>query len=113
MIKVLRVERWPEDDQRAWAAALQDDNPFDSGAAAHWRPSTRQTVASGYGRWIAWLEAIEPGALLSPPATRITPDRMSRFITDLENEITPNGVAIYVKHTYDAIKVMAPDEDWS
>ena len=89
MIKVLRVERWPEDDQRAWAAAFQDDNPFDSGAAAHWRPSTRRTVASGYGRWTGWLEANEPRALLSPPATRMTPDRMSRFITRSRRMASP------------------------
>lgn len=113
-MKVANPSLWPVEDQRAWAQAFRFDDPFDDrGPAAHWAERSRKTVASGYGRWIAWLMEDESDALTITPADRITPERMRRFIAVLESEITPNGVANYVKHTYDAIRVMAPDRDWS
>lgn len=113
-MKVVNPSLWPEADQHAWAHAFRCDDPFDnSGPAAHWAEGSRRSVASGYGRWIAWLMSDEPEALTIAPEFRVTPERMKRFIAALEREITPNGITNYVKHTYDAIRVMAPTHDWS
>ena len=59
--KVLRPDLWPETDQVEWSAAFSVGDPFDDqGPAAHWRPRSRQSVASGYGRWIGWLRDNDP-----------------------------------------------------
>jgi len=112
-VKILRPDLWPQADQVAWAAAFVVGDPFDDqGPAAHWRPRSRQSIASGYGRWIGWLKETDPEALKLLPAERVTQARMRRFITDLKAQVGPSGLANYVKHTYDAIRVMAPDRDW-
>jgi len=113
MTKVLNPSRWPENDRHAWSGALVERGPFNSGPAAHWAARSRQTIASGYGRWIGRIAVEDPPALLLAPADRMTPERLKQFIAALELEITPNGVANYVKHTYDALRVMAPSKDWS
>jgi len=111
--KVLRLARWPEADRAAWAAALAEGDIFDGrGPAAHWAAGSRRSVASGYGRWIGYLQAVVPAARALAPAERISRDRIRRYIDHLAAEITPAGVFNYVKHLYDAIRVMAPEPDW-
>ncbi len=110
---MLRPDLWPRADQVAWKAAFAAGDPFDDqGPAAHWRPRSRQSIASGYGRWIGWLKETDPEALELPPADRLTEARVRRFITDLGIQVEAGGLANYVKHTFDAISVMAPDRDW-
>ncbi len=102
--KVLPPDLWPRADQAAWKAALAGGDPFDDqGPGAHWRPRSRQSISSGYGRWITWLRDNDPEALNLLPADRVTRARMRRFITDLGCEVGPSGVANYVKFSYDAI----------
>ena len=111
--KVLRLTRWPEADRAAWAAAFETGDIFDGrGPAAHWAAGSRRSVASGYGRWIGYLAAMEPGALSLPAAERITRARLRCYLDHLTAEITPAGVFNYTKHLYDAIRVMAPERDW-
>ncbi len=111
--KVLRLARWPEADRAAWATALAEGDIFDGrGPAAHWSAGSRRSVVSGYGRWIGYLKAVEPAALALAPAERISRDRIRRYIDHLAAEITPAGVFNYVKHLYDAIRVMVPEPDW-
>ena len=111
--KVLNPTRWPRADQAAWDAACAEGDIFDGrGPAAHWAAGSRRSIASGYGRWIGYLTAVEPEALDRPPAERVTRDRLRRYLDHLRGEITPMGVFNYAKHLYDAIRVMAPDRDW-
>ena len=111
--KVFRLTRWPEADRADWAAAFETGDIFDGrGPAAHWAAGSRRSVASGYGRWIGYLAAMEPGALSLPPAERITRARLRCYFDHLTAEITPAGVFNYTKHLYDAIRVMAPERDW-
>lgn len=112
--KVVRAARWPAADRAAWAAAFDEGDIFDGrGPAAHWSAGSRCSVASGYGRWIGYLQAVEPAALAAPPAERVTRERIRRYIDHLSAEITPAGVFNYAKHLYDAIRVMAAEQDWT
>lgn len=112
--KVLRLARWPEADRAAWAAALEEGDIFDGrGPGAHWSAGSRRSISSGYGRWIGHLTAEEPEALALAPADRVARDRLRRYLEHLNAEITPAGVFNYAKHLYDAIRVMAPEHDWS
>ncbi len=111
--KVLRLARWPAADRAAWAAAFDASDIFDGrGPAAHWAAGSRRSVASGYGRWIGYLQVVEPAALTLAPAERITRERLRCYRDHLNAEISPAGVFNYVKHLYDAIRVMAPERDW-
>jgi integrase/recombinase XerD len=87
------VAEWPALDRALWARALQDPDPFDEtvGYARRWKPSTAQTYASGYGRWLTWLEGCGELELHCPPAARITRDRAKRFSEHLKRQ----GLADY------------------
>jgi hypothetical protein len=112
--KVLRLEKWPEADRAAWAAALAEGDVFDGrGPAAHWAVGSRRSVASGCGRWIGYLTAAEPDTLALPPAERLTRVRLRVYLDHLRAEITPPGVFNYAKHLLDAIRVMAPAQEWA
>lgn len=112
--KILAWSVWPAEDRRAWENACTEGDPFGAqGAAAHWSTGTRRAVGYGYGRWLGWLQSELPDILSLPPAERVTSERVAAFIAHLKSRITPAGTHNYVKHAYDAIRVMAPDQDWS
>ncbi|NQU71176.1 MAG: site-specific integrase [Rhodospirillales bacterium] len=112
--KVIPIKDWPAGDQAAWNVATRDGDILDgAGPAVQWSVGSRRSVASGYGRWLGYLLTFEPRLIKDDPAGRVTRDTMTRFIAELRREITPAGVFNYVKHTYDAIRVMAPDRDWT
>lgn len=112
-VKVLNPSLWPQVDQSAWHAAFEAGDIFDGrGPAAHWSAGSRRSVASGYGRWIGYLNAVEPDALELLPADRVTRERLRAYLDLLHGEITPAGVFNYAKHLYDAIRVMAPVRSW-
>ena len=111
--KLLPYGQWPDQDRVAWQAALASGDVFDdAGAAAHWAAGTRRTVLTGYRRWLQYLKSREPETLVLVPATRVMAARVELYVDMLRASITPAGVYNYVKHLYDAIRVMAPDEDW-
>ena len=87
---------------------------FDTrGPAARWSEGSRRSIASGYGRWIGYLENMEPECLELAPSVRVTEERIRAYVSELEGSIIPSGLFNYVKHLYDAIRVMAPTADWS
>ncbi len=84
-IAPLRVLDWPEADQAAWKAALEDDPlaPGGFGGAAFWRASTVKVTEAGYGLWLAWLQ--RRGELDNPSSfvVRVTPDLVREFLADM------------------------------
>ncbi len=111
--KVWPIRDWPAADRAAWETAIASGDIFDGrGPAAHWSAGSRRSIASGYGRWIGYLMEVEADAVALAPAERVTPARVGRIIDALRLTITPAGVHNYVKHLYDAIRMMAPGRDW-
>ena len=112
--KVIRPERWPAADRKAWAAALAEGDIFDGcGPGAHWSAATKRNVAFCYGRWIRFLEETNPGALALLPDDRVTREHVRAYVARLEADVTPAGVCNALSHLYDAIRVMAPGRDWT
>lgn len=111
--KQLPFADWPEQDRLAWERAIADGDIFDGrGPAAHWRPESRRSVLRGYRRWLGHLAATDPAALALRPAERVTLERVNAYIAVLNASITPAGTHNYVKFLYDAMRVMAPAQDW-
>ena len=52
----LPYKDWPQRDQDAWLAAIQDGDILDGrGMAFHWATATRETNILHYGRWLGFL----------------------------------------------------------
>lgn len=112
--KVIHQNLWPAADREAWAAALAEGDIFDGrGPGAHWSAATKRNVASDYGRWIRYLEETNPGALALPPDDRVTREHVRAYVARLEADVAPAGACNSLSHLYDAIRVMAPDRDWT
>jgi integrase/recombinase XerD len=112
--RCVKIAAWPEADRLAWTAALREGDIFEPmGSAVRWAPRTRNKVAVAYGRWLTWLEragGLEPAA---GPADRVMPANVGRYIADLEAaDNSPYTVLGRVRDLTNAMKAMAPDQDW-
>lgn len=113
-MKVMAFKDWSGADQRAWSAAIIDGDVFDGrGPAAHWSNGTRRSTIHGYGRWLGYLATNDPHGHDLAPADRITRCRIAAYIRILELENGPGGLWNYIKHLYDAVRVMDPSRDWT
>jgi integrase/recombinase XerD len=104
-------EAWPATDRRAWEAAMEKGDILEPGGGADWAPHSRRKIASGYGRWMTWLDRhglLDPDAA---PATRITPERVRDYIEELRLVNSPYTVLARIQELYQAIRVMAPEQD--
>lgn len=113
-MKVMAFKHWPDADQRAWTAAINDGDMFDGrGPAAHWSDGTRRSTIHGYGRWLGHLANNDPRAHDLAPAERLTRDRIAAYIRILETENGTSGLWNYIKHLYNAVRVMDPSRNWA
>jgi integrase/recombinase XerD len=111
--KLLPYDQWPLTDQQAWKDATRSCDIFtDGGVGSHWSDGSKKTIRYGYSRWLGYLILEEPCTLSMAPANRVAPERLKRYIDHLQGSITPAGTHNYVKHLYDAIHAMAPEDDW-
>jgi len=83
------------------------------GAGAAWAPSTQRTIAESYGRWLTWLA--RNGLLVadSDPGDRVTPENVARYVADLRLVNATSTIVGRVAGLYQAMKVIAPDRDFS
>jgi integrase/recombinase XerD len=91
-IRCLHEDEWPEADRRAWQAACNRGSLLDEGGlAADWSASTKQTIASGYGRWLAFLLSRTMLDPLATPAERITREQVEAYLADLKANGNASG----------------------
>jgi integrase len=113
----LKLQAWPEEDRRLWQAAgrpgdLLDPGP--SGARANRAIATNYKAEKGYGRWLTFLQNVDPGCLVDPPADRITPERVRRYVDSLV--CLRNSTATIIarlRELGEVARVMRPDKSWS
>lgn len=108
------TEAWPTADRSAWGAALTKGDVLEpGGGGSEWAQHSRNKIAKGYGRWLTWLDMrglLEPEA---SPAMRITEERVRNYVIDLRLVNAPYTVLARVQELYQAIRVMAPAQDWA
>jgi integrase len=110
----LALPDWPAADRAAWQAATTPGDLFDdNGPASGWADSSRDAVRYDYGRWLMFVARHEPGALEEPLAVRVTPERISRHLAHLAATVGTVGRHSYLRHFADALRVMAPEQDWT
>jgi len=110
----LPVSAWPAADQQAWQHSQRPGGLFDnSSPAAQWSDASRRKIASGYGRWLHWLQhsgQYDPALLAGQ---HVTPARVRAYLRDLESSCAPMTVLCRVQELRDAMRVLAPQMDWS
>lgn len=112
MSLVLRVDDWPGSDRQMWDLLLRAGGPFDDhGALAHLRPASRETLARGYGRWLAFVARTEPAALQEAPARRATLPRLRAWLDDL-GHVAPMSRLLFVESLLRVLIAAAPEADW-
>jgi integrase len=112
--RCLKLGAWPQADRQAWQAAVRKGDVLElGGGASSWGRKTQAKVISCYGRWLTWLAL---NGLLhenSIPAERAAPANVARYVADLRSLSNgPYTVLGRVRDLHNALKVMAPDQDW-
>ena len=109
--KMMRMADWPADDRALWDVAVHPGGLFDEGGnAAHWSARSQATISWEYGRWLRFMELA--GMLVASPSDRVTRSSVNVYIDSLRDDVCSTTVWNYVKHLYDAIRVMAPEVSW-
>ena len=111
----LKLKDWPEGDRAAWEAALAPGDLLDGtmGAASHWCPETQAMRRKAYGRWLT--SRIRAGGFdpLARPASRITRDAVTSYISDLQGQVAPRTVCGYISGLHAVAQAFDPDADWN
>jgi integrase len=111
--RCLPLECWPLPDREAWEAAHRRGGLLDEeGLAVNWAAVTSRLIASGYGRFLSFLE--EKGGLdpKEQPSSRITPSRVEAYVAELRLQNHSSTVAARLLQLVRAASVMAPAADW-
>ena len=107
------LAQWPRQDQEAWSAATAPTSQdLRHHGAGHWSAGTRRIVATGYGRWLTWLDQREPHAMADAPAARVTSGRVARYIEDLRTTVSLFTVAGRAEQLGHAMRAMAAGQNW-
>jgi integrase/recombinase XerD len=111
--RCLPFSQWPEADQLAWIAGTRQVALFEAaGAGAHWARHSRRKVEHGYGHWLAWLHRSQPLHAVPSPALRVSRRRVADYIAALSTTCAPYTQVCRIQELYDAMRVLAPGEDW-
>jgi integrase/recombinase XerD len=108
------IDEWPDKDRNIWLAALRPGDVLEAGGKlSHRSASTICAYATGYGRWLNWLDCC--GLLNEPtaPANRITPDRVRDYAQALAQYDATITIINRLEQLKQAAKVMEPRQNWS
>ena len=110
----LPLESWPVAERDSWRQVTSNADFFDDTApAARWSAKTRYQAQAAYGRWLAFLQQVDPTALPLPPGVRADRVRIRAYVEALSARITPMSVAAELGHLILALRMLAPGTDWA
>lgn len=110
----LKLEDWPEGDRAAWEAALAPGDLLEGtmGAAQHWSPDTQDHRRKAYGRWLTSRIAAGSFDPTTTPSSRITPDAVRHYLSELETQVAPYTVWGYLSGLHAIAVAFDPEADW-
>ena len=107
------LARWPEADRQAWEQARSPGGLLDdAGLAAGWRPATVNGALAIYGRLLAFLDREGLLDATQGAGGRLTPDRLTRYVAELQGVSASRTVASYVVMLDMVLRALAPGQDW-
>jgi hypothetical protein len=111
---MLSFADWPAEDQGRWEAAFKTADRFDeSGPGAHLAPATRKGRQESYGRYLAFISAIHPDRLATPPEARIDRSTVAEYV-EWRKKIGGDMTMFFDLDTLrGALKLICPDTDLS
>ncbi|KQW80774.1 tyrosine-type recombinase/integrase [Brevundimonas sp. Root1279] len=113
--RCLPVSEWPEQDQNAWALALQPYDAFDAsvGLASGWASTTQEVMAAGYGRWLNWLAQRDDLSASQSPDERATQARLQAYLESLRAEnLAEYSIAGRIKQLGRMLQMIEPAGNW-
>lgn len=103
---------WPDLDLAMWRRLVEPGGPLDDhGALAHLRQTTLVMRMGQYGRWLAWLQANDPTALVEIPESRATMERLRDWLKALAH-VSPISRLMFVSGVLHILRKAAPEVDW-
>lgn len=113
-LKHLPKAEWPADDVRRFNAAFEAGDIFDDDrpAGGHLSHGTRRLIEMSYRRWLQFLADDEPETLGLPAEIRITPERIRRYVAEIEASLRKTTLTTYIAGLAFAARLIAPTQDW-
>jgi integrase len=113
---VLKLQDWPDRDQKLWLNGIQPSDGLDEIRHAETlKPLSVKAAARGYGRYLAFLAEHECIKRDEIGAERITPRRMVSFVKTLQTAGTKNAtIKMRIFELRMAARIMCPEAelDW-
>jgi integrase/recombinase XerD len=107
----LRLEQWPQEDQRRWQNAFREGDIFDDDCrGAHLSEATRRALRVSYAQYLRFRR---PRLLRKTPAARIDRKLIEEYVGLLKRTHQDISVATTLHHLRLALKLICPKEDWS
>lgn len=113
MNKGLDYRAWPTRDRECFVALHAPANILDRGPWFTLSETSIRNRRYGYGQWLGYISAMEPGMLDLPPGARITRDTIRGYVGTLRRNCTETAVAICLQRLRLTISEIAPEDDWS
>jgi hypothetical protein len=111
---MLSFADWPAEDQGRWERAFKTADRFDdSGPGAHLAPATRKGRRESYGRFLAFISAIHPERLATPPEARIDRSTVAEYVEWRKKMSGDMKIFIDLDALRGALELICLDTDWS
>ena len=105
---------WPAIDQERWAAGLLPHDPFRLGGPSPRRsPATVRKTASGYGRYLAWLDTQGKHDPAAPISERVNPELVAAYRAHLSKVNRGHTIQCRIQELGDALRILFPQGDWN
>jgi len=112
-MKTLPFTHWPQADQTIWQAAVKTGDRFEGRSrAAHWSIASQNSIRYAYGRWLGFIERVNPELLTESPELRFTNKQVQGYVCLLQSEVKAATVFIYLDHLLCALQAMLPSSNW-
>ena len=111
--QTLRIDEWPEADQRAWKDACRPSIRLKKGGSgSHLAPVSQDDIARRYGRYLGFLKRTGGLDLNAPAASHVTPRNVPAYMADFEGKISSVTAWNCIYKLRRAAQLLSPQSDF-
>ncbi|GLR66931.1 hypothetical protein GCM10010909_16110 [Acidocella aquatica] len=109
-----RLHEWPAAYRQAWQEATAPGDDLDEASyGKSLRPSSLDTMARNFGRWLTFLDGRGELDDRVPPAQMVTPARIADYLRELqEMGYCAQSSVLAISGISCAMRILAPTRDW-